>query len=968
MLAAAEPGKRLKLHTHHLVREDLQALYGFRTADELGFFGLLLTVTGVGPQGRARHRRQPPGRGPAARDPRRRRGRPDLDQRRRQAARRPDRPGAPREGRRGRHRGGGRGRRAARGPRADRGRRRGRAPGARLHARRGPRGRARWRARRRRERRSRTASRRPSGRSRGLGLTRGARVTERTAFEHPCETGSPRARLPAMTDALRHSSRPISSTRRRSPSSARCGRGASTSTWASARSRPASRCCCTAARQRGEAADHVLLHGPPGLGKTTLATIIARELGVNIRYTSGPAIERAGDLAAILTSLDERDVLFIDEIHRLNRAVEEILYPAMEDYALDVMIGKGPSARSLRLTLRPFTIVGATTRAGRISGPLRDRFGAVYRLDFYADDDLVAIVRRSARILGIEVSDEAAVAIAGRGRATPRIVNRLLRRVRDHAEVHGDGRVSLAVGGGGDGRPGDRRARPRRHRSAAPGRDHPEVRRRSRRRRGARRPSSPRRSRRSRTSTSRSCSGSGSWTARRRAGSRPIGPGPTWPPSATTCRRAAPSASRPCGRPRSPMAGGRAGRPGRHAGRLAPRRGGLSSPVPGAARFEVLVPPPADGSTRARLGRLELAHGIGGDTHLHAGRHERDGQGAPPRRPRGDAGAAIILANTYHLYLRPGHERIARLGGLHRVHGLGPPDPHRLGWLPGRLARRPQRDRRRRGHVPQPPRRVGAPLHAGIVDRDPGGARSRRRRRLRPAGPARVDRSRATSPSPRSGRTAGPSGRWRRTTATTRPSSASSRAASTPTFGVVRPRSSPAFPSTGSTSAASPATRRAAEREAVLDVVVAAPRRRPAGALPDGARLAGGHAGGGPPRGSTSSTPCCPARVARNAQLWVPGGRLNLRNERFRDDPRPIQEDCRCLACRRFSRAYLAHLFRAGELLAYRLATCHNLTFTLDFMAGIRSALRAGTFPRRLPELRSLASRPSRGEVAVQSR
>jgi Holliday junction DNA helicase RuvB len=200
----------------------------------------------------------------------------------------------------------------------------------------------------------------------------------------------------------------------------------------------------TAARQREEAADHVLLHGPPGLGKTTLATIIARELGVNIRYTSGPAIERAGDLAAILTSLDDRDVLFIDEIHRLNRAVEEILYPAMEDYALDVMIGKGPSARSLRLNLRPFTIVGATTRAGRISGPLRDRFGAVYRLDFYADEDLVAIVRRSARILGIEVSDEAAVAIAGRGRATPRIVNRLLRRVRDHAEVHGDGRISLA--------------------------------------------------------------------------------------------------------------------------------------------------------------------------------------------------------------------------------------------------------------------------------------------------------------------------------------------------------------------------------------------------------------------------------------------------------------------------------------------------------------------------------------------
>jgi Holliday junction DNA helicase RuvB len=197
----------------------------------------------------------------------------------------------------------------------------------------------------------------------------------------------------------------------------------------------------TAARGREEAADHVLLYGPPGLGKTTLATIIARELGANIRYTSGPAIERAGDLAAILTALDERDVLFIDEIHRLNHAVEEILYPAMEDYALDVMIGKGPSARSLRLSLKPFTVVGATTRAGRISSPLRDRFGATYRLDFYADDELMAIVQRSARILGVEVDLAAARAIARRGRGTPRIVNRLLKRVRDHAQVHGDGRV-----------------------------------------------------------------------------------------------------------------------------------------------------------------------------------------------------------------------------------------------------------------------------------------------------------------------------------------------------------------------------------------------------------------------------------------------------------------------------------------------------------------------------------------------
>ena len=196
-----------------------------------------------------------------------------------------------------------------------------------------------------------------------------------------------------------------------------------------------------AARGRKEAADHILLYGPPGLGKTTLATIVARELEVNIRYTSGPAVERAGDLAAVLTSLEENDVLFIDEIHRLNRAVEEILYPAMEDYALDVMIGKGPSARSLRLSLKPFTVIGATTRAGRISSPLRDRFGATYRLDFYTEEDLVAIVHRSARILDVDIQPAAAQAIARRGRGTPRIVNRLLKRVRDHAQVHGDGRV-----------------------------------------------------------------------------------------------------------------------------------------------------------------------------------------------------------------------------------------------------------------------------------------------------------------------------------------------------------------------------------------------------------------------------------------------------------------------------------------------------------------------------------------------
>jgi holliday junction DNA helicase RuvB len=197
-----------------------------------------------------------------------------------------------------------------------------------------------------------------------------------------------------------------------------------------------------AARAREEAADHVLLYGPPGLGKTTLANIVARELGVGIHTTSGPAIERPGDLAAILTNLDERDVLFIDEVHRLNHAVEEILYPAMEDFAIDVMIGRGPSARSLRLSLKPFTVVGATTRAGRISSPLRDRFGAVYRLDYYGVAELEEIIRRSAGILGVHIDAPAVTLLAQRGRGTPRIVNRLLRRVRDHAEVLGDGRIT----------------------------------------------------------------------------------------------------------------------------------------------------------------------------------------------------------------------------------------------------------------------------------------------------------------------------------------------------------------------------------------------------------------------------------------------------------------------------------------------------------------------------------------------
>ena len=201
----------------------------------------------------------------------------------------------------------------------------------------------------------------------------------------------------------------------------------------------------TASKNRGESMDHTLLYGPPGLGKTTLAGVIATEMGTNLKVTSGPVLDKAGDLAAILTSLDEQDILFIDEIHRLNTSVEEILYPAMEDREIDIIIGKGPTARSIRIELPNFTLIGATTRAGLLSAPLRDRFGLVHRMDYYSTEDLLKIVVRGAGILGVKIEEEGALELALRSRGTPRIANRFLKRVRDYAEIRGDGIITLKI-------------------------------------------------------------------------------------------------------------------------------------------------------------------------------------------------------------------------------------------------------------------------------------------------------------------------------------------------------------------------------------------------------------------------------------------------------------------------------------------------------------------------------------------
>jgi tRNA-guanine transglycosylase/Holliday junction DNA helicase RuvB subunit len=697
-----------------------------------------------------------------------------------------------------------------------------------------------------------------------------------------------------------------------------------------------------AAKGRGEAADHILLYGPPGLGKTTLATIVARELGVNVRYTSGPAVERAGDLASVLTSLDDHDVLFIDEIHRLNRAVEEILYPAMEDYALDVMIGKGPSARSLRLSLKPFTVVGATTRAGRISGPLRDRFGATYRLDFYTDDELAAIVDRSAAILGVEIEPAATRAIARRGRGTPRIVNRLLKRVRDHAEVHGDGRVNETTA----------REAMRAMEIDDEGLD----------------------------STDRKLLAA----IVQKFASGPVGVAAlaavlseeietiedVYEPFllrlgfidrtpqgriATDLARAHLSAPRR-GRDAEPV-----GRPARRR----PGRGGrvTAGYVGQAARYEVQVPPPADGSTRARVGQLTLTHGtVETPQFMPVGTNATVKALTPAEIA--ETGASIILANTYHLYLRPGADRIERLGGLHRFMDWDGPILTDSGGFQvvslGDLRVVDDDGVTFRSHLDGSTHRFTPEVAIGAQESLGSDIAVAFDQPVFPTSPRAVvaDATERTH-------------RWAER------SLAAHQREDQALFGIVQGGLDPelraastrfiaSLPFDGICLGGLAGDETPAQRDATLDLAVPLldddPRPRYLMGLGSPADLLEAvH------RGVDLFDSVLPARVARNGQLWVPGGRLNIRNRAFSDDPAPIQDDCPCLACRRFSRAYLAHLFRAGELLAYRLATCHNLTFTLDFMARVRASIRAGTFPASMAELRSRAGRMSVDEGAGKS-
>ena len=702
----------------------------------------------------------------------------------------------------------------------------------------------------------------------------------------------------------------------------------------------------TAARGRGEAADHVLLYGPPGLGKTTLATIIARELGVNVKYASGPAIERAGDLAAILTSLEERDVLFIDEIHRLNRAVEEILYPAMEDYALDVMIGKGPSARSLRLSLKPFTVVGATTRAGRISSPLRDRFGATYRLDFYTEDELAAIVDRSAAILGVgdrrrrpsgpspgagaarrasSTGCSSASATTPRSTATASVDEATATAAMRAMEIDDEGLDStdrkllaaivqkFASGPVGvaalaavlseevetiedvyepfllrlgfiDRTPQGRIATDlaRAHLSGL-GYEIPPPRRTE--------PGMP-----------------GLWDL----------PAVVDPPharsrDATTSRRR------------------------RYLGRRGPLRGRRPA---ARRRRDAGTGRAPDADPRRRR-----------DAAVHAGRDERHGQGAVARRHPRDRAPRSSWPTPTTCTCGPGHERIARLGGLHRFMDWDGPILTDSGGFQvvslGDLRVVDEDGVTFRSHLDGSLHRFTPELAIGVQEALGSDIAVAFDQPVFPSSPRPVvaDATERTH-------------RWAErslaahTPRRTRRCSGSSRAGSSRTCAPRRPGSSPACRSTASASAAWPATRRPTQRDAALDVAIPLladdPRPRYLMGLGSPADLLEAvH------RGVDLFDSVLPARVARNGQLWVPGGRLNIRNQRFLDDPAPIQDDCPCLACRRFSRAYLAHLFRAKELLAYRLATCHNLTFTLDFMARIRAAIRAGTFPAAMPELRA---------------